>query len=86
MFLCTFLAFAGAAVFTLAKAHWQEMDAQDPGKIFAQEVFQTVKARIPWAHTNGVSPNGPGASLDVGAANQAEASFLQDCDSREEGK
>jgi capsule polysaccharide export protein KpsE/RkpR len=60
IFLCTFLSLAGATVFTLGKAHWHEMDAQDPGKVLAQEVFKTVTARIPWASKNGVSANGAG--------------------------
>ena len=72
MFLCTFLALAGAMVLTLGKAHWQEMDAQDPGKVFAQEVLQTVKARIPWAHSNGVSANTVGARSSAGGAGSAE--------------
>jgi uncharacterized protein involved in exopolysaccharide biosynthesis len=53
MFLGTFLAVAGAMVFTLGQAHWAEVDATDEGKIFAREVFQTVNARMPWATPNG---------------------------------
>ena len=53
VFLCTFLALAGAAVFVLGKAGWEKVDAQDPGKLFAKEVFQTVNARMPWAEPNG---------------------------------
>jgi uncharacterized protein involved in exopolysaccharide biosynthesis len=51
--LCTFLALASAAVLVLAEARWQEVDAQDPGKVLAKEVFQTVNARMPWAPPNG---------------------------------
>jgi capsule polysaccharide export protein KpsE/RkpR len=53
MFLCTFLTLAGAAVLVLGKAHWEEVDAQDPGKVFAQEVLQTMNAGMPWAPPNG---------------------------------
>jgi len=53
MFLCTFLAVTGAAVLVLGKARWEEVDAQDPGKVFAQEVFQTMNSRMPWAPPNG---------------------------------
>ena len=53
IFLCTFLALAGAMVFTLGQARWAEVDAAAPGKILAQEVFQTVNARMPWATPNG---------------------------------
>jgi len=54
MLFCTFLALVGAAFTTLGKTRWQEMDSQDPRKLFAQEVFQTVKARISWGGPNGV--------------------------------
>ena len=53
MFLCTFLALAGAGVLVLGKARWEQVDAQDPGKVFAQEVFQTMNAGMPWAPPNG---------------------------------
>jgi hypothetical protein len=53
MFLCTFLALAGATVLTLGKARWQETDSKDPGKVLAQEVFQNMNARMPWAPPNG---------------------------------
>ena len=53
MFLCTFLAFAGAVALTLGKAHWEEIDAQDPRKVLANEVLQTASAHMPWAPPNG---------------------------------
>jgi capsule polysaccharide export protein KpsE/RkpR len=53
VFLCTSLALACAAVLALGKARWERADAQDPGKVLAQEVFQTVNARMPWAPPNG---------------------------------
>jgi capsule polysaccharide export protein KpsE/RkpR len=53
IFVCAFLALAGAAAFVLGKARWEEVDAQDPGKVLAQEVFQTMNARMPWAPPNG---------------------------------
>jgi capsule polysaccharide export protein KpsE/RkpR len=53
MFLCTFLALAGAVALTLGKAHWEDIDAQDPRKVLANEVFQTANAHMPWAPPNG---------------------------------
>ncbi|MFI5057419.1 MAG: GumC family protein [Candidatus Acidiferrales bacterium] len=53
MFLCTFLAFAGATALTLGKAHWEKIDAQDPRKVLANEVLQTANAQMPWAQPNG---------------------------------
>jgi len=53
MILGTFLA-AGLAMFwALGKARWQATAADDPGKQLGQEIFQTVRARIPWASSNG---------------------------------
>jgi uncharacterized protein involved in exopolysaccharide biosynthesis len=53
VFLCTFLALASAVVFVFGRTLWQEADAQDPSKVFAQEVFQSVNANMPWAPPNG---------------------------------
>ena len=53
MFLCTFLALIAATVFSLGKARWQELDARNPNKLFAQEVFQSVNSYMPWATPNG---------------------------------
>ena len=56
----TFLAFAMSVVWVLGSARWQEADPQDPRKIFAQEVAETLRARTLWASQNGDAP-GPGA-------------------------
>jgi len=37
----------------IAAARWREANPADPGKLFAQEIFQTVAARWPWASSNG---------------------------------
>jgi uncharacterized protein involved in exopolysaccharide biosynthesis len=42
MLLSTFLALAGGAVWLLGIAVWQEVDAGDPRKIFAQDVASTL--------------------------------------------
>jgi uncharacterized protein involved in exopolysaccharide biosynthesis len=45
----------------LSNARWMEMDEQDPRKIFAGEIFQTMAARFPAASGNGSAttiPNG----------------------------
>lgn len=47
-----------AAVWVFGTARWQQINPQDPGMIFAQEVVGTVKAGLPWAHTNGTGHNG----------------------------
>lgn len=45
--------FALSALWVVARRRWEEVDARDPGKILAREVFQTVSANMPWAHSNG---------------------------------
>lgn len=52
--LCAFFGLAGAVVWVLGRARWQEVAADDPGKVFATEVFQTVDAQMPWAPPNGL--------------------------------
>jgi uncharacterized protein involved in exopolysaccharide biosynthesis len=63
MLLGTFLALAVSVVVVLGDARWGEVDAQDPRKIFLEEVAGTVKARMPrgWRSQNG---NGAGARTD----------------------
>jgi len=51
--LGTALAFSFGVVRVFARTLWQGIDPADPGKLFALEVFQTVKAAIPWAGRNG---------------------------------
>jgi len=53
MILGTALSFALAAVWVLGSARWEETDPQDPRKVFAQEVYATVKVQLPWASQNG---------------------------------
>jgi capsule polysaccharide export protein KpsE/RkpR len=49
----TIFALIGGVVWVLQTARWREVDPQDPAKLFAQEVFQTVSGRMPWAASNG---------------------------------
>jgi uncharacterized protein involved in exopolysaccharide biosynthesis len=53
MIFCGFLALTGGMVLNLGRVRWSEVDAQDPRKVFAQEVIQTVDASAPWAAPNG---------------------------------
>jgi len=86
MFLGTFLALAMSVVWVLGSARWQEADPQDPRKVLVQEVAGALRARIPWAHSNGASPNGAGAGarVDAGVADRAaggaEDDFVRDSD------
>ncbi len=51
--LCAFFGLVGAVAWVLGRAHWQEVAADDPGKVFATEIFQTMNAQMPWAPPNG---------------------------------
>jgi uncharacterized protein involved in exopolysaccharide biosynthesis len=84
MVLGTFLTFALSLVWVMGAARWEEADPEDPRKVLLHEVAGTLKARIPWAHSNGASPNGAGAGADAGAAGRttggAEEDFLRNSD------
>jgi uncharacterized protein involved in exopolysaccharide biosynthesis len=43
------------AAWVLGAARWRQIDPRDPGMQFAQEVFGTVRAGMPWATANGVN-------------------------------
>lgn len=44
------VSFLGLAVLGVyLRAQWRGMDPRDPSKLFAQEIFQTVNAHMPWA-------------------------------------
>ena len=51
--LGTVLAFAGAITWVFGSTKWQQTDAKDPRKVFAQEVYSTVSARVPRFSRNG---------------------------------
>jgi uncharacterized protein involved in exopolysaccharide biosynthesis len=53
MFLGTFLVCAISVVWVMGSARWEEVDPQDPRKVFMHEVAGTLKARMPWALPNG---------------------------------
>jgi capsule polysaccharide export protein KpsE/RkpR len=55
IFLGTVLAFAVGVGWVLARALWHETDANDPGKMLAQDVYSTVSARLPFFSRNGLS-------------------------------
>jgi uncharacterized protein involved in exopolysaccharide biosynthesis len=62
IFLATVLAFAVGVGWVLASLLWHETDANDPGKMLAQEVYSTVSARLPLFSRNGSSAHSPGGS------------------------
>jgi uncharacterized protein involved in exopolysaccharide biosynthesis len=55
VFMGVTLAFAAATTFVFAKTTWDQTDSNDPRKLFAEEVFTTVKATIPHSSQNGAA-------------------------------
>jgi len=53
IFLGTTLAFAAATTWVFGKTTWDKTDSSDPRKVLAQEVFTTVKSRLPQFSRNG---------------------------------
>jgi uncharacterized protein involved in exopolysaccharide biosynthesis len=58
VFLGTFLVLSACVVGVLGTNQWRATDADDPRKVFAQEVFETVKVRTRWISRNGHGGNG----------------------------
>jgi uncharacterized protein involved in exopolysaccharide biosynthesis len=57
------MAMAGSVSWVFGKQAWDQTDQADPQKVFAQEVFHTVQARLPWAATNGSGPGSTSARV-----------------------
>ena len=53
IFQGTFTALAVAVVWVFGKEAWRKADAGDPRKVFAQEVFATLSARVPFLSHRG---------------------------------
>lgn len=53
VFWGTLLSIVIGAFWLLGEARWQSIDPEDPGKLFAHEVIQSVKSQMPWASANG---------------------------------
>lgn len=47
------LMFCAASLWIFARERWNETDARDPGKMFAQEVMGSVNIYMPWTTPNG---------------------------------
>ncbi len=50
---CTLLAGIVMATFLVGEQRWRAIDPDDSGKLFAQQVFQSVNATMPWSSPNG---------------------------------
>jgi len=55
--LGTMLSIVAGVSWVFAKRAWDRAGEEDPQKAFAQEVIHAVRARLPWAGTNGSQPS-----------------------------
>jgi uncharacterized protein involved in exopolysaccharide biosynthesis len=53
MILGTLLAFTSGVAWLIGSARWEEIDPQEPGKVFAQEMLTAIKPALSWAVRNG---------------------------------
>jgi uncharacterized protein involved in exopolysaccharide biosynthesis len=53
VFLFTLMGLATGISWLFVRSRWNATDSNDPGKIFATEVFETVNSHMPWAPANG---------------------------------
>jgi uncharacterized protein involved in exopolysaccharide biosynthesis len=51
--LGTFATFLCSTLAVLARAHWEQVEADDPQKAFVREVVHTIRFGMPWAAANG---------------------------------
>ena len=53
LLLGTMLALSCGVTWVFGRRMWEQTDPTDPGKVLAQEVFDSVKAAMPWASRSG---------------------------------
>lgn len=68
VFLGTAVVMAVAVIWVFGNRSWEQADAADPRKVFAQEVFRTATARLPWFSRNGSGAHPAEESVGVGDA------------------
>lgn len=56
---------AGAVFWLFAKSEWDQTDATDPRKMFANEVFTAVRVNVGRSTQNGAKPSDKGSHSDV---------------------
>jgi uncharacterized protein involved in exopolysaccharide biosynthesis len=53
MLLCTVLATTATSTYLIGRERWRAISPDDSGKLFAEQVFHSVNARMPWSSPNG---------------------------------
>jgi uncharacterized protein involved in exopolysaccharide biosynthesis len=65
MIFGTLLGVAVGTICVFSRAHWQEIDPLDPGKVLAQEIFRSFAARLPGGSRNGAGERLPASKPAV---------------------
>jgi hypothetical protein len=68
--LGTVFGLAMATGWIFARKSWEQTDSADPRKLLAQEIFSTVRARIPRFARNGASRHRAGGSAGAEAGDE----------------
>jgi uncharacterized protein involved in exopolysaccharide biosynthesis len=50
---CAFFGFLSGAVWVFARARWEGLHPDDPGKVLLAEILHSVNAKMPWSPPNG---------------------------------
>jgi capsule polysaccharide export protein KpsE/RkpR len=53
MLLCALLAASATAAYLIGKERWRAISPDDSGKLFAEQVFHSLNAGMPWSTPNG---------------------------------
>jgi uncharacterized protein involved in exopolysaccharide biosynthesis len=53
MLLCALLAGCATATYLIGRERWRAISPDDSGKLFAEQVFQSLNAGMPWSTPNG---------------------------------
>jgi uncharacterized protein involved in exopolysaccharide biosynthesis len=72
MTLGTTLAMAGSVVWVFGKRSWDQTEQGDPQKMFAQEVFHSVRAQMRWLPANGSGPHAENGDVVVSSQREEE--------------
>ena len=57
MLMGTVLALSCGVTWVFGRTMWEQSNPADPGRVLAQEVFDTVRSAMPWASRNGHALN-----------------------------
>ncbi len=78
IFMCASFGLAAGVFWLIVRNRWEQTDAMDPRKLFAEEVLNSVKAYMPWAPPNGSRAQAIAHGLWLRVARRGNPSTLPD--------